>query len=178
MLKYYEYNSLMDIFNIYWYLYPAVMFIIIFLLVILVFIWGWLNMKIIEQYKYSPSWISFLPYGMFYFKLKLKEKPLAILFLPLFTIPLTLWLVLMPFSWMMILPSILLLFLQGIKILTLLTTDKAIWNDFDIDGNKIWFSLIPFIGLIIYIANTVRIAFSPELLHEFGDAPKDDFYYN
>lgn len=169
MLENFYYSSLRDVVSIYIYVFPALTIYLIFGFILLKLIWAGIYSKVIQQYKIYPSWIAFIPYGRYYFRLALKNKPLIVLFGPILTVPLYLWLFLMEISYLMILPAFLILVLTLFKYLVILSADRDIWNDFEIDGGRVWVSFVPVLGIAVYVVNTIRMAAAPELLHDFKE---------
>lgn len=176
MLQYYVFNSLQDVFSILWYQYPAQIMFLILLFIFFKGAWGFIFSRVMKQYRYERTWMAYVPYGKFWFRLDLKEKPFIVLFIPILAIPLLLSLFVMKFSWMMLLPGIPLTLLLLIQVIAILNADREIYKDFEIDEKRVWIVLIPVVGWIHYIVNYIRIAFSPEVYHDFTeDAYRNDW---
>lgn len=174
LLQYYVFDSMQDVFSILWYQYSAQIMTLILLFLVIKGAWGYVFFRMMQQYKYKNTWIAYLPYGKFWFRLDLKEKPFIVLFIPILTIPLMISLFIMNFSLKMLIPGVPLILLILIQIISILNADKEIYRDFEIDERRVWFSLIPILGWIQYVVNYVRMALSPEVYHDFTE----DVYRN
>lgn len=169
MFQDYYFFKIQDMVSILFHLYPAMMSFIISLFIISWVLWSALYMKIMKQYDFDYPWLSFIPLGKLYFRLKIKEKPYIVLAMAVFEIVSAVILYFMVFSWWMLLPGIVFLFCFTMKWLTISVIDGKIWEDFKYPKKLIVLSWIPFIGLLLYLFVMTRIAFSPELYYEYEE---------